>query len=151
MDADAQPPVLLPCTICARTFKPQSLEKHARICERAVARKRKPFDSAKQRIQGTELAEFLPKQEPRRQHQQDERGCSARSSWKKKHDDLLRVIREARGDAVSLLSLFPLYVIFFLVFRIRAINRMETIRLVARFNLQYYLRPISMLPRLEAK
>lgn len=106
MDADAPPPILLPCAICARTFMPQSLEKHARICERAVAKKRKPFDSAKQRIQGTELAEFLPKQEPRR-HYQDER---IRSSWKKTHDDFLRTIREARGEIVSSFRIFSIVI-----------------------------------------
>jgi len=100
MDADA--PILFPCAFCARTFTSQSLEKHARICERAAAKKRKPFDSAKQRIQGTELAEFQPKQEIRR-HQQDER---SRSTWKKTHDDFLRTIREARGDVVSPFAIF---------------------------------------------
>lgn len=100
MDADARSSILLPCATCARTFMPQSLEKHARICERAAARKRKPFDSAKQRIQGTELAEFLPKvQEPRRY--QDERGSAGRPSWKKNHEDFRKAIREARGEVVS--------------------------------------------------
>ncbi|KAL6260743.1 hypothetical protein P5V15_008266 [Pogonomyrmex californicus] len=97
-EEDAPPPFLLPCAICARTFMPQSLEKHARICERAAAKKRKPFDSAKQRIQGTELAEFLPKQEVRRHHQDEK---TARSSWKKTHDDFLRTIREARGEVMD--------------------------------------------------
>ncbi|XP_014476698.1 PREDICTED: uncharacterized protein LOC106745523 isoform X5 [Dinoponera quadriceps] len=90
-EEDASPPVLLPCAICARTFMPQSLEKHARIC--AAAKKRKPFDSAKQRIQGTELAEFLP------EARQDESAVSP--SWKKTHDDFLRVIRQARGEVVN--------------------------------------------------
>ncbi|XP_039311361.1 uncharacterized protein LOC105195993 [Solenopsis invicta] len=92
------PTILLPCAICARTFLPQSLEKHARICERAAAKKRKPFDSAKQRIQGTELAEFMPKQEVRRHHQNER---TTRSSWKETHDDFLRTIREARGDVMD--------------------------------------------------
>lgn len=35
-------------------------------------KKRKPFDSAKQRIQGTELAEFLPKQQQQQQLQQQQ-------------------------------------------------------------------------------
>lgn len=96
MDADAPPPILLPCAICTRTFMPQSLEKHARICERAAVKKRKPFDSAKQRIQGTELAEFLPKQETRRH--QDEKRRTVSPTWKKTHDDFLRVIQEARGE-----------------------------------------------------
>lgn len=111
MDADA-PPILLPCAICARTFMPQSLEKHARICERAAAKKRKPFDSAKQRIQGTELAEFQPKQETRRHL--DER-IASRSSWKKNHDDFLKTIREARGELVSLSKTLFRYVKYKLV------------------------------------
>ena len=51
-----------PCNVCGRKFNPVSLEKHTPICERAAVKKRKVFDSAKQRIKGTELAEFLPKQ-----------------------------------------------------------------------------------------
>ncbi|XP_032672809.1 uncharacterized protein LOC116844843 isoform X2 [Odontomachus brunneus] len=98
-EEDAPPPILLPCAICARTFMPQSLEKHTRICERTAVKKRKPFDSAKQRIQGTELAEFLPKQETRRH--QDERSRTISPTWKKTHDDFLRVIREARGEVMN--------------------------------------------------
>ncbi|XP_072765032.1 uncharacterized protein [Anoplolepis gracilipes] len=96
-EEDAPPPILLPCAICGRTFMPQSLEKHTRICQRTATKKRKPFDSAKQRIQGTELAEFLPKQEPWRH--QDEK--TTISSWKKTHDDFLRTIREARGEVMT--------------------------------------------------
>nr|XP_033321828.1 uncharacterized protein LOC117217981 [Megalopta genalis] len=91
------PSALLPCAICARTFMPQSLEKHTRICEQNATKRRKPFDSAKQRIQGTELAEFLPKQEKRRQMQDDRN----RSTWKQTHDDFLRQIRAARNEIVD--------------------------------------------------
>ncbi|KAF7998382.1 hypothetical protein HCN44_009780 [Aphidius gifuensis] len=48
-----EPAALLPCSICGRTFKLQSLEKHTIICEKTVTKKRKPFDSSKQRIRGT--------------------------------------------------------------------------------------------------
>ncbi|XP_078045424.1 uncharacterized protein LOC144474453 [Augochlora pura] len=91
------PSALLPCAFCARTFMPQSLEKHTRICEQTASKRRKPFDSAKQRIQGTELAEFLPKQEKRRQTQDDRN----RSTWKQTHDDFLRQIRAARNEIVD--------------------------------------------------
>lgn len=77
---------------------PQSLEKHTRICEQSTSKKRKPFDSAKQRIQGTELAEFRPRQEKRR-HGQDDRASA--STWKQTHDDFLRAIRAARNEIVS--------------------------------------------------
>ncbi|XP_046629089.1 uncharacterized protein LOC124309452 isoform X3 [Neodiprion virginianus] len=92
------PPVLLPCSICSRTFKPQSLEKHTKICERAAAKKRKPFDSAKQRIQGTDLAEFLPKQGKRRPIHED-KSSKPKTTWKQTHDEFLRAIRAARGEA----------------------------------------------------
>ncbi|XP_076282660.1 uncharacterized protein LOC143210068 [Lasioglossum baleicum] len=94
------PPILQPCAICARTFKPQSLEKHTKICEQTACKKRKPFDSAKQRIQGTELAEFLPRQEKRR-YTQDDRSGGHKSSWKQTHDDFLRQIRAARSEIVD--------------------------------------------------
>ncbi|XP_046831472.1 uncharacterized protein LOC124429821 isoform X1 [Vespa crabro] len=98
MEGDAAE-VLLPCAICTRTFMPRSLEKHAKICERAAAKKRKPFDSAKQRIQGTDLAEFLPRQEKKR-YSNDER---YKSSWKETHDDFLRTIRAARSETASMI------------------------------------------------
>ncbi|XP_043275193.1 uncharacterized protein [Venturia canescens] len=97
-----EPSELLPCAICARTFKPQSLEKHTQICERAAIKKRKPFDSAKQRIQGTELAEFLPKETIKRKvYQTEDKGCGNRGSWKQTHDEFLRAIRAARGETVE--------------------------------------------------
>lgn len=49
------------CTICGRKFNPQTLIKHAGICERMAVKKRKPFDSFRQRREGTDLADYLPK------------------------------------------------------------------------------------------
>lgn len=100
MDTDV-PPILLPCAICARTFMPQSLEKHSRICERTAARKRRVFDSAKQRIQGTELQGFRSRQEKKRQN---EKASRSSASWKQNHDEFLRAIRAARCEVVSPLS-----------------------------------------------
>jgi len=84
----------LPCTICNRTFKPKSLKKHITICEKNANKKRKTFDSSKQRIQGTELEEFPPvvlkkvEKSPVRKSQ---------SSWKEKHLEFVGAIRQARG------------------------------------------------------
>lgn len=84
----------MPCTICNRTFKPESLKKHITICEKNANKKRKTFDSSKQRIQGTELEEFPPvvlkkvEKSPVRKSQ---------SSWKEKHLEFVRAIRQARG------------------------------------------------------
>ncbi|XP_055628975.1 serine-rich adhesin for platelets isoform X3 [Toxorhynchites rutilus septentrionalis] len=49
------------CPICARNFVPTSLVKHIGICEKMQTKKRKPFDSSRQRREGTELASYLPK------------------------------------------------------------------------------------------
>lgn len=54
------PSILLPCVVCNRTFRPEALAKHVKVCEKSLVKKRKKFDSSKQRIQGTDLAEFLP-------------------------------------------------------------------------------------------
>lgn len=47
------------CPICERTFVPATLVKHYGICEKMSAKKRKQFDSLRQRIEGTDLA-LLP-------------------------------------------------------------------------------------------
>lgn len=85
----------MPCTSCNRTFRPEALAKHVKYCEKTLIKKRKVFDSAKQRIQGTDLAEFLPvitlkkkiEKSPVRKIQ---------SKWKEKHVELVRTIRAAR-------------------------------------------------------
>lgn len=53
-------PDRIPCHICNRKFVPESLIKHSKVCEKMLRKKRKTFDSAEQRVRGTELAEFLP-------------------------------------------------------------------------------------------
>ncbi|CAH4029981.1 unnamed protein product [Pieris brassicae] len=52
---------LMPCPICGRTFVPQSLSKHVKICEKMTVKKRKTFDSSRQRREGTDLEQYLPK------------------------------------------------------------------------------------------
>lgn len=57
----AGPLPLLPCAVCGRTFLPESLAKHVKICERTASKKRKTFDSSRQRREGTDLEQYLPK------------------------------------------------------------------------------------------
>lgn len=51
---------LVPCPICLRTFAPSALEKHGGICEKMHVQKRTPFDSFRQRREGTDLETYLP-------------------------------------------------------------------------------------------
>lgn len=50
----------IPCQFCGRKFASEPLSKHTKVCEKTSSKKRKTFNSAQQRIQGTELAEFTP-------------------------------------------------------------------------------------------
>ncbi|XP_063365470.1 uncharacterized protein LOC134654016 isoform X6 [Cydia amplana] len=62
---------LIPCAVCGRTFVPESLAKHVKICEKTTVKKRKTFDSSRQRREGlpaangvntgTDLEQYLPK------------------------------------------------------------------------------------------
>lgn len=52
---------LQPCPNCTRTFIPETLLKHIKICEKMTTKKRKKFDSQRQRIEGTDLALLPPK------------------------------------------------------------------------------------------
>ncbi|XP_046988437.1 uncharacterized protein LOC124594124 [Schistocerca americana] len=98
---EAEPPAqvfLLPCAVCGRTFRPESLQKHSKVCERNATKKRKIFDSSKQRIQGTELAEFLPALHMQQAKKIEKCRTAARqkSQWKEKHLEFMRAIRAAR-------------------------------------------------------
>ncbi|XP_050348034.1 uncharacterized protein LOC126771912 isoform X5 [Nymphalis io] len=53
---------LSPCPVCGRTFVPQSLAKHVKICEKMTVKKRKTFDSSRQRRE--ENSPFLEKSPP---------------------------------------------------------------------------------------
>ncbi|XP_023171903.2 homeobox protein 9 isoform X5 [Drosophila hydei] len=50
------------CPNCSRTFNTDALRKHIVVCEKMKAKKRKPFDSSRQRREGTSLSTYvLPK------------------------------------------------------------------------------------------
>lgn len=48
------------CPVCSRKFAPESLMKHVIICEKINTKKRKPFDSAEQRLKDTEFKSVVP-------------------------------------------------------------------------------------------
>ncbi|KAF3703468.1 Zinc finger C2HC domain-containing protein 1A [Channa argus] len=86
------PPVedLVQCNICKRSFLPKVLEKHTKICQKSAAKKRKVFDSSRQRAEGTDipvLKPIKPKAEPPKKP----------SNWRKKHEDFISTIRAAKA------------------------------------------------------
>ncbi|CAL8311715.1 unnamed protein product [Merluccius merluccius] len=81
---------LTPCKICGRSFFPKVLKKHTPICQKAAAKKRKTFDSSRQRAEGTDIPTLKPikaKAEPPKKQ----------SNWRRKHEDFIATIRAAKG------------------------------------------------------
>uniref|UniRef100_A0A8D0C4P6 Zinc finger C2HC domain-containing protein 1A n=1 Tax=Salvator merianae TaxID=96440 RepID=A0A8D0C4P6_SALMN len=81
---------LLPCKICGRTFFPNALRKHLPICQKTATRKRKTFDSSRQRAEGTDISTvkpLKPRPEPPKKP----------SNWRRKHEELIAAIRAAKG------------------------------------------------------
>ncbi|KGL73223.1 Zinc finger C2HC domain-containing protein 1A, partial [Tinamus guttatus] len=81
---------LLPCRICGRTFFPAALKKHGPICQKTSAKKRKTFDSSRQRAEGTDIPTvkpLKPRVEPPKKP----------SNWRRKHEEFIAAIRAAKG------------------------------------------------------
>ncbi|XP_031439681.1 zinc finger C2HC domain-containing protein 1A isoform X2 [Clupea harengus] len=82
--------VLTPCKICGRTFFSKILKKHTPICQKAAAKRRRVFDSSRQRAEGTDIPvvkPLKPKAEPPKKQ----------SNWRRKHEDFIATIRAAKG------------------------------------------------------
>ncbi|XP_069368945.1 zinc finger C2HC domain-containing protein 1A isoform X2 [Paralichthys olivaceus] len=83
------PQDLAECNTCKRSFNPKVLEKHAKICQKSAAKRRKVFDSSRQRAEGTDipvLKPIKPKAEPPKKP----------SNWRRKHEDFIATIRAAK-------------------------------------------------------
>ncbi|XP_053571128.1 zinc finger C2HC domain-containing protein 1A isoform X2 [Bombina bombina] len=81
---------LKPCKICGRTFFSATLKKHVPICQKSLVKKRKAFDSSRQRAEGTEISTIKPvKPRPEPPKKQ--------SNWRRKHEDFIATIRAAKG------------------------------------------------------
>ncbi|XP_030071596.1 zinc finger C2HC domain-containing protein 1A isoform X2 [Microcaecilia unicolor] len=86
---------LLPCKICGRTFFHSTLKKHIPICQKMVTKKRKTFDSSRQRAEGTDITTVKPvkpRVEPPKKP----------SNWRRKHEEFLATMRAVKGLGKSL-------------------------------------------------
>lgn len=53
-----EPTDFTPCAICGRTFNPDVLARHTKICAKNTAKKRPVFDSQKHRALGTDIQKY---------------------------------------------------------------------------------------------
>ncbi|XP_010220795.1 PREDICTED: zinc finger C2HC domain-containing protein 1B [Tinamus guttatus] len=80
---------LFPCEICGRHFARDVLMRHGPICKKVFNKKRKPFNSLKQRLQGTEITTV--KKQPPRKNQMERK-----SNWRQHHEDFINAIQSAK-------------------------------------------------------
>ncbi|TKC50922.1 hypothetical protein EI555_019832, partial [Monodon monoceros] len=81
---------LLPCKICGRASYPVALKKHGPICQKTATKKRKTFDSSRQRAEGTDIPTVKPLK-PRPEPPKEP------SNWRRKHEEFIATVRAAKG------------------------------------------------------
>lgn len=103
------------CRYCQRRFIANRLAKHEEVCKKMANTKRKVFDVSKYRVQGTEAEQFQKKASlplARITHaaniqrynslaaanniQMQPNPAVKKNNWRKKHEEFIRAIREAK-------------------------------------------------------
>lgn len=96
------------CQYCQRHFNEDRLVKHEEVCRRMNSTKRKIFDASKHRVKGTEAEKYLKKGKtstttaPKsvttgvKMPQATKNSGDKKSSWRKKHEEFIAAIREAK-------------------------------------------------------
>nr|XP_021150425.1 zinc finger C2HC domain-containing protein 1B isoform X1 [Columba livia] len=100
-EATARSQDLIPCTTCGRRFAQDVLLRHNPICKKVFNKKRKPFNSSKQRLQGTEIT-TVRRQLPQKNQPQK------KSNWRQHHEDFINAIRSAKQVTKALKEGRPL-------------------------------------------
>ncbi|KAM6185241.1 LOW QUALITY PROTEIN: zinc finger C2HC domain-containing protein 1B [Rhynchocyon petersi] len=92
---------LFPCEVCGRRFAADVLERHGPICRKLFNKKRKPFNSLKQRLQGTDIPTV--KKVPQSKLQPVKK-----SNWRQHHEDFINAIRSAKQCVLAMREGRPL-------------------------------------------
>ncbi|XP_036378295.1 zinc finger C2HC domain-containing protein 1A isoform X1 [Megalops cyprinoides] len=93
---------LIPCKICGRSFFSSVLKKHVPICQKTAAKKRKVFDSSRQRAEGTDIPTVKPLKPKlhstaRTSKSDTPEPPKKQSNWRRKHEEFIATIRAAKG------------------------------------------------------
>ncbi|XP_050548697.1 uncharacterized protein LOC126910297 isoform X2 [Daktulosphaira vitifoliae] len=87
---------LQPCKICFRTFRPELLSRHTVICEKNSKKQKKPFDSSKQRREGTTMASYLPP--VNKSYEQNESQQKIKTNWRPKHKQSMSAVKSIKDQ-----------------------------------------------------
>uniref|UniRef100_A0A3Q2NV59 Zinc finger C2HC domain-containing protein 1A n=1 Tax=Fundulus heteroclitus TaxID=8078 RepID=A0A3Q2NV59_FUNHE len=99
-DGDAPPAEeLSQCKICKRFFFPKVLAKHGKICQKTATKRRKVFDSSRQRAEGTDISTLKPIKPKSQSSAASHKAEPPKkpSNWRKKHEDFIATIRAAKA------------------------------------------------------
>ncbi|NP_955974.1 zinc finger C2HC domain-containing protein 1A [Danio rerio] len=93
---------LVPCKICGRSFFPKVLKKHVPICQKTAAKRRKVFDSGRQRAEGTEISTVKPIKPKLQSSSSSSKSDKPeppkkQSNWRRKHEEFIATIRAAKS------------------------------------------------------
>ncbi|XP_013398954.1 zinc finger C2HC domain-containing protein 1A isoform X2 [Lingula anatina] len=106
---------LSPCNICGRTFMPESLARHEKICAKNASKSRKVFVSGKQRAAGSDIPMDkivkpgeVPSHESPASKSGKNMGGPKKSNWRAQHQEFVKNIRNARGVQRALETGAPL-------------------------------------------
>ncbi|KAJ6660143.1 hypothetical protein lerEdw1_018070 [Lerista edwardsae] len=99
--ADTGNPNLLTCNTCGRHFVAEALARHEPICKKVFNKKRKPFNSLKQRLQGTDIPTVKMKPPPKSQPEK-------KSNWRQQHENFIAAIRSAKLASIAMKEGRPL-------------------------------------------
>ncbi|XP_058486140.1 zinc finger C2HC domain-containing protein 1A [Solea solea] len=98
LEDDEAPQELVQCNTCKRCFFPKVLAKHTKICQKTTTKRRKVFDSSRQRAEGTDIPTLKPIKPKSQSSSATVKAEPPKkpSNWRKKHDDFIATIRAAK-------------------------------------------------------
>lgn len=99
-----------PCQICGRKFNNESLRKHQSVCQKTTVKKRRIFDSGKQRADGSDVVYEKTRETKNVQifGEKAEDDVAKKNNWREKHTEFIKAIRQARDVTEAIQNGGPL-------------------------------------------
>uniref|UniRef100_A0A1I7TAZ1 Zinc finger C2HC domain-containing protein 1A n=1 Tax=Caenorhabditis tropicalis TaxID=1561998 RepID=A0A1I7TAZ1_9PELO len=106
-NGDPNEPVF-PCPICGRKFIRSSLEKHEQACKKLATLHRKPFDSGKQRANGSDLTYAAIKKAQNEKAKNGGVFPRPQTNWRERHGNFIDAVSSSKRVDYALKTGAPL-------------------------------------------